>query len=620
MISIPALQAQAPGSIAPAGGGGAATPPPASSPGGGSSAAASGSKDGGFLGKDLPVFDPATDIASWDGKAWNVNNNRLFRARFEKYLNAPEEVTESDQAYQKIIREIDDKLAPQNVRKPGAMDDAWALLTHASDYEIDAGLCDRIADAVFAVWMAKGEQKRLQQANESLRRLIETQQNNAEANYEMGIIQRQPPKDKALTTAYTKEVEEKRALRLAPYLERVAEMKAEQVSNSLKKNTSELQTRLSYQALIVQLFMQRRFQHVLIATRFYRALYQDGDTQMQVAGNMKEEFTKGADMPFTVDMLDSLAGEALRDVKEGVSAYTFLLDKKEMTGASERLAEAFAIGEYVPEIRALPRDKKRQVLDYTQKGNQLLSAIEVKDFDTAEKLLGEIKAVASDFDPVKANVAIQTSKNGSNFYLAKAKVAATQNDQVAFEENFAKAVAAWPTNPALSQAGAKVFEQSDAQQQAINDFNRLVAQKNYRQIYDDKERFIVYTALDPAKKDELKKVLEQMQVIEGSILRANEMARLGDYTGAWETVEVAIKDHPEDNKLNQVRANYTTEAADFVRSIRTAEDLEKKNEYGSSLAWYLKAQRMYPPSEFAKDGINRMVKIILPEGDAARQN
>jgi hypothetical protein len=42
--------------------------------------------------------------------------------------------------------------------------------------------------------------------------------------------------------------------------------------------------------------------------------------------------------------------------------------------------------------------------------------------------------------------------------------------------------------------------------------------------------------------------------------------------------------------------------------------LEKKDQTGSSLAWYLKAKKLYPGSEFAGDGVNRLVKKILPEG------
>jgi hypothetical protein len=60
-------------------------------------------------------------------------------------------------------------------------------------------------------------------------------------------------------------------------------------------------------------------------------------------------------------------------------------------------------------------------------------------------------------------------------------------------------------------------------------------------------------------------------------------------------------------------AHEATEAAKFVRTLRTAEQLEQKDEIGSSLAWFLKARKLYPASEFAQNGICRLVKRVLPE-------
>jgi hypothetical protein len=49
-----------------------------------------------------------------------------------------------------------------------------------------------------------------------------------------------------------------------------------------------------------------------------------------------------------------------------------------------------------------------------------------------------------------------------------------------------------------------------------------------------------------------------------------------------------------------------------VRTIRDAQDLEKKDQLGSSLALFLKARKMYPGSNYANDGVDRLVKRILP--------
>ena len=59
-----------------------------------------------FLGTDVPVFNPGTEIFSWDGQNWNVTNNRLMRARFEKYLNTLQDDAEEDQQYREVIKEI----------------------------------------------------------------------------------------------------------------------------------------------------------------------------------------------------------------------------------------------------------------------------------------------------------------------------------------------------------------------------------------------------------------------------------------------------------------------------------------------------------------------------------
>jgi hypothetical protein len=158
-----------------------------------------------------------------------------------------------------------------------------------------------------------------------------------------------------------------------------------------------------------------------------------------------------------------------------------------------------------------------------------------------------------------------------------------------------------------------MYNQGDVVQKTLLEFDQLRSQRNFRQIWNDKGRFLFATGLDPARKDALEKVLNDMQVIEGSIMRAEAEARQGSYAGAWETLERAWTQFPEDAKLNQLRADMTTRASDFVKIIRNAEELEKREQFGGSLAHYLKAQKIYPASDFARDGVTRLVKQVLPE-------
>ena len=614
MLSAAFLAAQVPDapSAAPAPAPASSTSAPAGKPAG---------QKGGFLGKDVPVFDPGSEVLTWDGKSWNVNNNRIFQARFEKYLNAPEETTATDRMYQQVIAQILNLLAPANASTQN-VDAAFKLLPRGSSFEIDARLCDAIADAVYSAWKAQRSQDRLLMANASLDTERNQQYWNAE-HASAGDVARAAAAAPAAgggrnnrggggqQTTANQSFEDN--MKQAKHTKRIAEIEAQIKANQVKRELSSIQAKVEFQALILQLFLQRRFQHVLMSTRFYRAVFTDGDTKLNVGKDTKDLFEKSAGMPPTVGTLDSMANEALRDVRESVQAYDFLLQKSELESATKRLAEGFTMGEYVPEIRTLARDKKRQALEFTQKTNQLISAIEVKDYTLAEQLVNELGKIARDFDNSKPMAMIETSKTVAGLHLAKARNAALSGDKVTLEAELTAATELWPRNPALKEISGMIFSQGDVLQKALLDFDQLLSQKNYRQIFDDKARFIGATAQYPERLKQLNEVLDQIQAIEIAMMQANAMAQQSNFAGAWESVEKISGKYPEDNKLSQTRANLTTQAADFVRTLRSAQDLEKKEQVGSSLAWYLKAKKLYPGSEFAGEGIDRLVKKILPE-------
>ncbi len=565
-----------------------------------------------FLGQDVPFFNPGNEILSWDGKNWQISNNRVFQARFEKYLNAPAATTEDDQEYRALLEQITDLLAPGQYT-PKRIDEAFSLLPQASNYQIDANLCDSIADAVYSIWLARSERARLRAANQNLEEQLKQHEWNAKMVAEDVSVKLTGDADNKQNRKQQRALQND--LRVEPYIRRKVEVLALMEANKIKREATLLQSKIEFQSLLVQHFLQRRFQHVLIGTRFYRAMFSDGDTLLRVEGDAKDLFASTTGMPPTVAVLDSLANEMIRDVREGVDSYNFLLDKNELESATKRLGEAFVIGEYLPPLRTLTREKKRRALEFTQLSNQLISALEVKDYTLAEENVNKLKTIAKDFDPSKALAAIETARTVSAMHLAKAKNAAVSGDRETLETELRAATEIWPRNPDLAEVSAAIFSQSDTQMQALADLERLYSQKNFRQIYEDQVRFIAAAAMYPEKQETLTQVLRDMQKIETAIIQAQEMARHGDSAGAWEQTERMFKEFPDDNKLNQLRAELTTKAADFVATLRQAEQLEAEERVGSSLAWYLKARQLYPNSSYAHSGIDRLVEVILPEAD-----
>ncbi|NDA10486.1 MAG: hypothetical protein EBZ07_06530 [Verrucomicrobia bacterium] len=548
-------------------------------------------------------MDAGSEVLTWDGKIWNIQDQRVFRARFEKYLNAEEETGADARKYRDQFKEMMEFLSPAKVSKE-SFRKAWAILPQASDYDPDAQLCSSLDDAIFGVLLAQQEVTKIDDLNRTLAKRKDTLEWNSRFAADSSLLG-QAPKNPAAAEQWNREQNLKRDMKMQPLLTELGEVNASIAGNRVKKEALRLQAKIEFQVLIAQLFLQRRFEHVLLANRFYRALFGDGDNQLKVTDDYassqsaknKDSFGDLAKLPKTLGQLDALANEAIRDVREGVESFSFLLEKNELRSASERLSEAFAVGEYLPEIRLLPRPKKREVLEFTRK--------------RAEGLVHELEKTARDFDSAKAMAAIETARTVSALHLAKARAAASSGDRATLETELRVATEIWPRNPALAEVSGAIFTQTDVQQQALSDFDRLHAQKNYRQIYEDKVRFIAATALHPEKQEKLKQVLDQVQLAEAALLRAAELAKRGDPAGAWESVEHGFSDYPDDPKLNQARAEFTTQAAEFVRSVRTAQEMERKQQMGSSLAWYLRAQQDYPNSEIAKDGIARISSRIL---------
>jgi len=646
----------------------------------------------GFIGRDVPAFDPGSEVMSYDGKIWNINNNRLFRARFEKYLNAPAATGEADVAYRQTIDRILDLLSPGKAT-PQNIETAFSLLKKASEYRDDANLCRTMSDAIHSARQSLETIAKLQRDNARLEKDL----GQAEWNNQMAAQNRllNSPTGTNVSQLAQENMKIERDARMATAKRKLSDIGQTIQNNKLRIATLELTTKGHLQALIMQYFATRRFEHVIIANRFYRAIYKDGDNSIEVykkmveslpvnkdAGQAKfnaeldprvsgsqgvldqqtstgaggsgtnviinnntggasrtgssfaasgakmglenigvESLTGGAavaaqtisKLVSSLSQIDSLASEAIRDVNEGVEAYKYLLEQGELQSATERLAETFALGEYMPSVRLLPRDDKRRALEFTRKSNELLAALEVNDLTRAEKLVPELEGLAKDFDPSKPLAKVETAKTISAMHLAKARTAAVSGDKGTMEKELRAAAEIWPRNPALAEVGNTIFTQSDVQQQAMNDFDRLLQQNNHRQIFEDRMRFIAAAALYPEKQKQLGEVLEKMSLVEAAIVKAQEISKRGDAAGAWESAESARKEFPDDNKLNQLRADLTTQASEFVQAINRAEDFEKKDQPGSSLAWYLKARQIYPASTFAKAGIQRLGQQVLPD-------
>jgi len=422
--------------------------------------------------------------------------------------------------------------------------------------------------------------------------------------------------------------------------------------NEARENKMSDQDRMDFSDYIRTLYTTHRYYHVIIAADFYRALFNAGDypsdlgnQAVAAAGSNVRQATDSAhlavkslginasgpasafnqlggmaggdatgaesDQPLSIADEVTSALEINNRVSQAVEVFKYKADKGEIALSAGILQDAFIANEFHPALQGLSRDEKEKVDDYLAKVDVLKNQLEVRDFELVEAQVAAIQKIATDFDGTEPMALVNGIKLESRLQLGKARLQAQAGNLPDAMETFQTAAELWPGNPDLTNSSNLFFKSEDNQDQATTDFDRLVQDQNYREIFDRQLEFALAVKGDATREQQLKDALEKVGKAKMAEEKANAQMMNGDVDGAWETIELAAKEWPDDTKLNKLLADLSGRSADFVSALDKARDAESKKELGYSLTWYVNAQNFYPPSAIANDGIDRVSKMIL---------
>ncbi len=581
-------------------------------------------------GNEVPFIDPTQETITLMGHTFNLGDNRLG-GQFEAYLADSPNTSKAAQEYRDTIDSVLDAVSPhtKGVSTSQKIRNGFALLPRAASYPGDGRICDSLSNAIYAAMLSKGavsnskdyianlekEKKRLIY---NLDIVLKKKSLVDEPNPQQGSKGKKKPS--ATLTADTYEEQDMQ--------KRVLEIEALKKLHQAKDEVNIVQAKIQYQALLAQLFVQRRFEHVVIGTRFYNLIFRDGDSKMRLkkGSDVSKFFGEGLGVDPTVTGLDSAANEAMRKVSTFVAAFHNHLNHNELHSASKRLTEAFAIGEFLPVVQTVPSDERRKILEYVRDGHALVKTMDVRDYARAKILLETLKKRSSDFDSTKAEGAIAAYTRVSNGHLRAAKIALMKGDEAKFEQELKNATSVWPTNPKLDEIDKKLdtmIADGDAGKTLINDFDRLLSENNFREIYKRRFEFMPVAQADEKRFDAIKQIVKNITRIDTTIQLANQASLGGNDFAAWEALAELRDEFPKDPELLQRLEKLSSSVASFTVALSKAKEFED-NEFnpqtGSALAWYMEAKRIYPDSKHALQGIDRMAERIVSGGNTSSSN
>lgn len=557
----------------------------------------------------LQTFDLQSGVFNWRGKSFDLGDAGMAQGRFEKYLNAPAATSEEDLEYNAILEGVHRRLLGRGDGSvPELLAQAWRMLYEASEYPMDAGLSETLAERVVSFWRTSHRIQELLWENRRLEEDLERTESDVRV---VENRDRQEFIDTMRRSGGAGQPPPSRDYELRPIERRQQETMDAIEENRTIQAATRLNQRLEFQSLILQYFVQRRFQHAIIANLFYRYIFADQSSQLDGAETLRSQIFGDLDITLTTSTLDAIAKEAMADVEESVQTVRFLLEQGEVHSATRRLMEAFYLGEYLAPIKTFPVEEKRRILRYLRDLSALANALEVRNFDRAEMILNQILEYANDFDSGRAETYIQTSRQLSNLAVQRAMGAANRNDPVAVETALSEAVSQWPTNPAINRFTDTLLERTDQVDVAAQDFDRYLRQNDYRAIFNDRFRFAAALTVDEERNASFLDIMQRMETIEAAMSQARELHRINNRFAAWEVLERAYREYPDDQELNRMRGDFAVRAAEFAAVVANAEDAMQDGFYSQALNAYLSARELYPNSYFVQEGLRQVVDTIL---------
>jgi hypothetical protein len=577
-------------------------------------------------GNEIPVFDLTNKTVNVNGKTHSITDNHLG-GQFEAYLASDTLSAKDATEYRVNIRQILDYLAP-NKTGGAILKPAYNLLSKAAEYSGDGNICESLANAIYAAQLTRlhsgNKQEYAQKLIQERKRLI---RNMDVVATKLNLNQ---DKEKAQGSRSGKQ-----SIDYITMQKRVIEI--ELALRQLEANgaISMTQSKLQFQSMIVQLFVQRRYEHCIMATRFYNLIYKDGDNKLELkeGSDADKLFSEGLGVDPTVAGLDAASAEAIKKVDTLVNAFRNNLSSKRVHAASERLVEAFFIGEFLPSVQMIDIKSKSVIQQYVQDSNDMVKVLGSNDLERGEELNESLAKQATDYNPSEARSYIAGRKNESKLNARDAKMALQfmikskdpierDNEHARFKTALTKAANAWPSNPELQLLNKTLDDKldmlvagDDMLLVARKDFDRYVDTKSWPAVMKDENlsRFIAsfHLSKDPqdiARAEMLQKIKNDFSAIFATLKEAETYFNRGHAPAAWELVDIAIKQHPNSLELAQAKALYSSAAAVFANTISKAQDFERLSPASAqALTWYLKAETIHPESIYAKEGIARVI-------------
>ena len=549
----------------------------------------------------------------WKGTTMNLGNARAVRARFERFLAAPTDNGDMKR-YIATLDQIQFLLSAQSINQENYyrnQQEAFNLLFKAAEFDIDANNSLTIASQVQKVWVMKQEFRQIEVNKNQLETLRKMQEGiiiNRADIIEDASDARSRTQGNSKTGSLGKA--SSGTTELGFKVKDEVRTQAQILAKDAEMTTLGLKAKIEFQSQMVAFLMARRYRHSMITSSFYRVLFKGGSQNIVVGAKEVKEFFPISDFVPTLESFDMLSREAIKDVSKGVQTVDDLVKQGELYGAFERLQETFFLGEFEPAIMSYPYEKKREMLALWRDLRELQRLGDERDLGNVEGYVNKVRGRARDFPGAPILSKVTNAMNASNMSLLSAKGAALSGDNVKAEAALERAAKIWPQNPGVKEFANQVVGRQDTLAQKIPEFDRLMTESKWRDIFNKKLEYALALAQDKERSEKLRKVVNRVGELDANIQKASVLASQNNPYLAWDVIVETYKTESDDIVLAKTRSDIAPLVANYAQLIGHAEKLEKDGAEAAALTAWLSAQDLNPASPACGAAVKRLAKSV----------
>lgn len=551
----------------------------------------------------------------WKGKTFNLGNSRAMRMRFERYLASPSAGGDM-QKYIATLTQIEKVLGPNAVNTNNyyaSQQTAFDLLFIAAEHEMDGNNCVTIATQVKKIWTMRAEFRDLNINKNQLETLRKAQEgvivNRAERMEEANDSKSNSPTSaNGGKTGLNKTSQGQTELGFRVKDEQRTQ--AEILAKNAEMTALGLKAQVEFQSQMVGFLLARRYRHCLISSAFYRVLFKGGNQNIKVGAKEVKEFFPVSDFVPTLESVDTLSREAMNDVTTGMRTVDDLYKQGELYGAFERLQETYFLGEFEPAVMMYDQAKKREMLELWRDLRELQRLGDERDLANVEGYVNKVRGRARDFPGAAILSRVNNAINASNMAVLSAKQAALAGDTVKAESSLERATKIWPQNPAVKEFANQVVSRQDKLSQMVPEFDRMVAEARWREIFNKKLEFALALAQDKARSEKLRQVINRVGELDANIQKASVLASQNNPYLAWDVIVEISKTESDDLVLAKTRSDIAPLVADYARQIGQAEKYEREGSAAAALAAWMAAQDLNPASPSCGAAVKRLATMV----------